>query len=150
MPETKCFRSKRILYRLAGVKIGMNVRICSSVTILGNGLLSMGDNTWIGHQTCIISTSSVVIGNDVDIAPRVYLGTGSHEIDIETPGIAGKGINKDIEISNGCWIGAGAIVLPGAFLGEKSIIAAGAVVKGVFNPYSLIGGVPAKFIKILK
>jgi acetyltransferase-like isoleucine patch superfamily enzyme len=132
------------------MKIGKNVRICSSVFMMGSGQLAIEDNTWIGHKAMIISTSSVKIGANVDIAPRVYIGTGSHEIDISGPRIAGKGTSQDIEIGDGVWIGAGAILLPGTKIAEKSIVAAGAVVKGNVPPYTLVGGIPAKVIKKLK
>ena len=45
LPDTHCFGIKRCLYRMAGVQIGRNVRICSSAVISGDGHLSIGDNT---------------------------------------------------------------------------------------------------------
>lgn len=150
LPDTRFFCLKRSVYRLAGIKVGNNVRICSSARILGNGSLSIGDNTWIGHETLIICSSNVIIGSNVDIAPRVFIGTGTHEIDLNTPGIAGNGISKDIIIGDGCWLGAGSIILPGTELGEKTVVAAGAVVNKSFSSYLVVGGVPAKVIKSLQ
>lgn len=150
IPETRGFRIKRSLYRVAGVKVGKNVRICSSVKIRGNGNLSIGDNTWIGHETLIISSSSILIGSDNDIAPKVYIGTGTHQIDILSPNIAGKGISKDVIINNGCWICVGSIILPGVKIGNKSIIAAGAVVSQTIPDFTIVGGIPAKVLKRLK
>lgn len=150
LPDTRCFGLKRILYRLAGAQIAKNVRICSSAKIIGNGNLSIGENTWIGHQVLIISTSIIQIGSNVDIAPRVYIGTGTHEIDIQTPGIAGKGLSKDILIDEGCWLCAGSYILPGSIIGKKSIVGAGAVVNGTFESFSLIAGFPAKIVKSYK
>lgn len=130
--------------------MGNNVRICSSAKILGNGCLTIGDNTWIGHETLIICSSTVIIGSNVDIAPRVFIGTGTHEIDINTAGIAGQGVSKDIEIADGCWLGAGSIILPGVKVGYKSVIAAGAVVTKDIDPYTMVGGVPARIIRTLQ
>ena len=150
LPDTRCFSLKRSLYRFAGADIGENVRICSSAKISGNGNLSIGVNSWIGHETMIISSSNVAIGSNVDIAPRVFIGTGTHEIDLTTAGIAGQGISKDINIGDGCWLGAGSIILPGVEIGQRTVVAAGAVVSKSFGSYLLIGGVPAKIIKSLK
>lgn len=150
LPDTRCFGFKRALYKFAGVEVGANVRICSSAKIIGNGKLIIGNNTWIGHDTLIISTSSIVIGDNVDIAPRVYIGTGTHEIDLTTPGIAGKGINKDVLIGSGCWIGVGSSILPGTILGDKTIVAAGAIVNKSFESHVIIAGVPGSVLKSLK
>lgn len=150
LPDTRCFGFKRFLYRFVGAKIGKNVRICSSVKISGNGNLSIGDNTWIGHETLIICSSTVIIGSNVDIAPRVFIGTGTHKVDLNAAGVAGEGISKDVIIGDGCWLGAGSIILPGTELGEKTVVAAGAVVTKSFGSYLVVGGVPARVIKSLK
>lgn len=150
IPTSRCHKFKAVLLRWAGVKVGNNVRICSSAKILGNGCLTIGDNTWIGHEALIICSSSIIIGSNVDIAPRVFIGTGTHEIDMNTVGIAGKGINKDIVIEDGCWLGAGSIILPGVVMGEKTVVAAGAVVNKSIDSYILVGGVPARIIRDLR
>lgn len=147
IPETRLFGLKRFFYRLAGVKIGSNVRICSSAKIQGNGILEIGDNTWIGSETLIISSSKITIGSDVDIAPRVYIGTGTHIIDVNSPNVAGHGISKDVIIGEGCWLGVSSIVLPGVVIGKKAIVAAGAVVQSTVAEQIIVGGIPAKFIK---
>ncbi|MCM4155369.1 acyltransferase [Gramella sp. AN32] len=150
LPETRFFGLKRKLFRFAGATIGENVRICSSVSIIGNGNLSIGDNTWIGHQTCIISSSSIIIGKNVDIAPRVYIGTGTHVVDIKSPNISGAGISENITIKDGCWVCVGSIILPGVELGIKSITAGGSLVNKNVLPFTIVGGVPAKLISKLK
>lgn len=127
LPETRLFALKRWIFRLCGADIADGVRICSSVTILGPGQLKIGSNTWIGHETMIITGSMVEIGADVDIAPRVFIGTGTHG---RGSGIkaAGPGIQKPVSIGNGCWIGAGSLLLPGVQLAPVTTIGAGATV----------------------
>ncbi|MBS9523188.1 acyltransferase [Litoribacter alkaliphilus] len=149
IPETRLFGLKNKLYKIAGATIGRGVRICSSVQIRGIGELSIGDHTWVGHNSHIISACNIVIGKNVDIAPNVFFTTGSHQINMSGERIAGKGIQEAINIGDGSWIAAGAIILPGTSIGNKCIVAAGAVVKGSFPDNSLIGGVPAKLIKQL-
>lgn len=148
LPETRAFGIKRILYRWAGATVGKNVRICSSVRILGAGNLEIGDNTWIGHETLIVASSNIKIGKDVDIAPRVFIGTGTHIIDINSPNVAGEGISKDIKIGDGCWLCVNTSILPGVEIGKKSIVGAGAVVTKSFVEESIIiAGIPAKELK---
>lgn len=148
IPESSFFGLKRFLWRLAGISVGNNVRISSSCKVLGSGDLSIGDNTWIGYQCLIVSSSKIVIGNNIDIAPRVYIGTGTHIIDPNAERIAATDASNDIRIEDGCWICANATILPGARIGKKCVVAAGAVVTGQFNEDKiLIGGMPAKKLK---
>ena len=53
-----------------------------------------------------------------------------------------------ITIEDDVWIGAHSIILKGVTIGRGSVVAAGAVVTKSFPPYSIIGGVPAKLLKM--
>lgn len=150
LPDTRCFRLKRFLYRICGVKIGINVRICSSAIICGDGELLIGDNTWIGHESFISSSSTVTIGADVNIAPRVFIGTGTHEIDFWGPAIAGRGYNQPIVISDGVWLCSNCVILPGVVVGRKALVAAGAVVTKNIPDKEMWGGIPARIIRNMK
>ena len=151
IPPTRAFRLKRNLYKWCGAKIDEGVRIVSTVRIIGNGNLSIGKNTWIGHYVTIICTSNIAIGKNCDIAPNVYIGNGTHEITPQKNRIAGIDCNKDIKIGNGCWLCAGTNILPGVTIGNHNVIAAGAVVnKSIKEDYTIFGGVPAIKIKNLK
>lgn len=55
-----------------------------------------------------------------------------------------------VEMGDNCFVGAGAIILPGTTIGNYCIVGAGAVVKGTFPDYSVIAGNPAKIIKMIK
>ncbi len=151
LPETRCFGFKRWLLRVRGAKIGKNVRICSSARFLGTGELEIGDNTWIGHECLISSSSKIIIGANCDLAPRVYIGTGTHEITVNCDRVADIEISRDIKIGDGCWLCVNTTILPGVEIGNKCIIAAGAVVTKPFQAdLLLIAGVPAVVRKILK
>ena len=134
---------------MAGTGLGKNVRICSSASILGSGRLVVGDNTWIGHQVLFIASSNIIIGKAVDIGPRVYIGTGTHEINPNESGSAGVGINKDVVIEDGVLVGVGSIIFPGVTIGAKSVIAAGAVVTENVPTHTVVGGVPARVLRSL-
>ena len=131
------------MLRWAGAKVGKNVRVCSSVMIVGAGELEIGDNTWIGHRCLISASSSVRIGKNVDIAPNVFIGNGTHGITPDRDRIADVECSRDVEVGDGCWLCAGSMVLPGVSLGAKCVVAAGSVVTRSFGPMKLLAGVPA-------
>ena len=144
MPETSCFSLKRRLLRWAGAEIGENVRICSSATILGCGELTVGNDTWIGQHCLIMASSKIEIGKNVDVAPMVYLGTGTHVPQFDRERCAGEGLNKDIKIGDGCWLCARTTVLPGVTVGKMTIVGAGAVVNRDLPGGITAVGVPAQ------
>lgn len=150
LPETRFFELKRVLLKIAGVKIGEKTRICSSVKILGNGRLTIGSDVWIGPQVLISCGGEIIIGDNVDIAPRVYIGTGSHIIDPKGLRAAGEGYNGTIHIGYGSWICTSATILPDSNpskirkIGSNSIIGAGAVVVSDISDGVVAVGVPAK------
>ena len=151
LPETGFFAVKRFLWKMAGVEVGEKVRICSSVTIIGNGELIIGAQTWIGPKAFISSSEKVEIGECCDIAPRVYIGDGTHSIELDSERIAGKGKTHPIKIGNGCWLAANCTILPGVNIADKCIVAAGAVVTKSFpDRESLIAGIPAGIKKNIK
>ena len=147
IPETRFFGAKRWLYRMCGIEIAQGVKICSSAVFLGPGRLTIGRDTWIGHQAMIVSGCSVEIGADVDVAPRAFIGTGTH-----APGSLGKaagpGLQKPVTIGDGCWIGAGSMILPGTHLAPVTTVGAGAIVtRNTERRGMTIAGNPAREIQ---
>lgn len=146
LPETRCFGFKVALLRWCGAYVGRDVRICSSATIIGNSKLVVGDDVWIGAGVFISATggATIEIGNHVDIAPRVMILTGSHEIDPHGTHIAGRGTSASVRIGSGCWLGASCIILPGVELPEKNLVAVGSVVThSILGTNRLVAGLPA-------
>ncbi len=127
------------------------MRVVSSARFLVGGPLSIGADTWVGHEVLVVGGDAAIsIGAYCDIAPRVTFVTGSHDIDPRGLHVAGKGYSLPISIADGCWICAGATILGGTRIGARSIVAAGAVVKGDFPAGSLIGGVPARILRAIE
>lgn len=95
---------------------------------------------WQAHD------ASITIGKSCYVAPNVGIITTNHDINNPSKHEAGK----PISIGDHCWIGMNAVVLPGVILGEHTVVAAGAVVTHSFpEGYCVVGGVPAKVIKML-
>ncbi len=85
----------------------------------------------------------IYIGDYTQIAPNVGIITGNHDLCDNR-----KHVVKDVHIGKYCWIGMGAIILPGVSLGDYTIVAAGAIVTKSFEEgFCVIGGNPAKLIK---
>jgi len=142
IPPTSLYKYKAILFRWAGVHLEKNVRIVSSVKIIGNGRLLIGENTFIGHETKIfMGGSEVLIGRNVDISSMVTIINGSHEPYTITGKAAGKGASKKIIINDGAWVCANVTLIGGANVGRLTIVAAGAVVtKKLKDNVTYVGG----------
>ena len=88
----------------------------------------------------------VIIGDYVQIGPRVSFETVTHGLHIR-PNQLRTSKSLPINICDYAWIGAGAIVTQGVTVGKGAIVAAGAVVTKDVEPFTVVGGVPAKLIK---
>lgn len=149
LPQTRFYKLKAIAYRLCGFDIHETVRVVSSVNFWGNIKLKIGRGTFIGHNGLILGGESlIIIGNDVDIAPRLTLVTGSHQIDMLGSRTAGNGYSNDVVIEDGAWIGANVTILGGVVIGSKSIIGAGSVVTKSIPANVIAVGNPCRSIRI--
>ena len=129
--------------------LGRNTRIeCTgSIRSIGKGLI-IGDRTTFGSDCFFGAAGGIEIGDDVVAGQYIRFHSENHTYDDLTKLIKDQGVtHKGIIIRNNCWIGAGAVFLDGAELGEGCVVAANAVVTKAFPENSVIGGVPAKIIK---
>lgn len=111
-------------------------------------LLRIGDRCVIGRGTHIVAHASIVIGDDVYTGPYVYITDQNHGYaDPEIPIGRQWPANAAVSIGAGSWLGAGAIVLPGASIGRNVVVAAGSVVRGRVPDRCVVAGVPAKVIR---
>lgn len=149
IPPSRCFALKRTLLRWAGAQIGTNTRVVSSARFYLTGRLVIGNETWIGHEVLVAGgDADVIIGSKVDIAPRVSLIAGSHELFTIKGRAAGKGCSLPITIEDGAWLCASSTLLGGVTVGRCGVVAAGALVNRDVKPGCVFGGVPAREIKI--
>ena len=105
--------------------------------------VSIGAMSSISNGAWVYALDKIVIGRNVCIGEDVRLITGSH--DISSPHF--NLVTKQITICDNVWVATGAIVLPGVTIGEGAVVAAGAVVTKDVEPWTVVGGNPAKFIK---
>ncbi len=113
------------------------------------GKVSIGSGCSINPYTIIYGHGKgVLIGNNVLIAAHCLLIPANHVFSrTDIPINQQDTISKGIIIEDDVWIAASCQVLDGVTIGKGSIIAAGSVVNKSVEPYSIVGGVPAKLIK---
>jgi len=147
-PLTRWYKLKAKMLNLAGVNCDSSIRIISSARIVTRNV-QIGVDTFIGHQVLISGNENykIQIGNNVDLAPRVCIVSGSHEIDMNGNHSAGKGSGGNVIIEDGVWIGANSTILPGVTIGKKAIIGAGSLVNKDIPSYCIAAGNPCKPIK---
>ncbi len=131
------------LLRLFGARLGRRPVIKPGVRVKYPWLFEAGDDCWIGEDAWIDNLAAVRLGNDVCISQGAYLCTGNHDWSDPAFGL----IVKPIEIGNGAWIGAKAILAPGAGAGECAVVAAGSVVSRPVPPFEVHAGNPAVFVR---
>lgn len=124
------------------------VDVHSQCTILNSERLSIGARVSI-HPVCYIDAAGgIEIGNDVSIAHHSTILSSEHTwSDPDTP-IRDQPVElRRTTIGNDVWLGAGCRILGGVQIGDRSIVAAGAVVTKNVPSGVIVGGVPARVIK---
>ena len=86
-----------------------------------------GKNVYANFNLTLVDDTHIYVGDNVMMAPNVVLATAAHPV---LPELRRKGYqyNAPVHIGDGCWLGAGVIVLPGVTIGRGSVIGAGSVV----------------------
>lgn len=138
-----------------------------------NSIITIGDRTYIGGGTTIISANSIQIGSDVLMAWGITIvDHDSHSLnwrdraeDVERwrVGMNGGGVreaariknwevvpNAPIVISDRVWIGFNSTILKGVTVGRASVIAAGSVVTKDIPSFSVVAGNPARVVRELE
>jgi carbonic anhydrase/acetyltransferase-like protein (isoleucine patch superfamily) len=111
-------------------------------------VLQIGNRCVIGRGSHIVAHHSLVIGDDVFTGPYVYITDQNHGYaDPDVPIGRQLPVNAAVQIGSGSWLGAGAVILPGACIGRNVVIAAGSVVRGTVPDHCVVAGVPAKIVR---
>ncbi|MCM7588845.1 acyltransferase [Enterobacter chuandaensis] len=142
----------------SGIRIGDNCWI-EAVYNYGNQKfqphLHIGERLYLSDNVHISCVSSLILGNDILIGSKVYIGDHSHgsyklgKYKIEPPAKKALDDIAPVKIGDCCWIGDNAIILAGTEICDGCVIAANAVVKGLkVEQPCLIGGIPAKVLKV--
>ncbi|MBT1442914.1 sugar O-acetyltransferase [Shewanella sp. JM162201] len=128
---------------------GNNIHIESTFNCDYGLNIHVGENFHANFGCVILDVAEVRIGDNCFIGPQVGIYTATHPID---PIQRKSGIEsgKPVTIGNNCWIGGHATINPGVTLGENVVVASGAVVTKSFASNLVIGGNPARVLKVIE
>ena len=133
------------------VIIGDNVKIAKRCSVFGgpDNVLEIGKETYVGMNTIINGfNAGVIIGANVSIAQNVNIMADSGpnaSLNMQNVFPIEKG---NIKIGDHSWIGASAIIMPDVTLGKYCVVAANSFVNKSFPAFSIIGGNPARLIRM--
>ena len=86
-----------------------------------------GDNVYANFNLTMVDDTHIYVGDCTLFGPNVVVATAGHPIDPELRAKAYQ-FNMPVRIGKNCWIGAGAVILPGVTIGDNTVIGAGSVV----------------------
>ena len=138
-----------------GIEIGENTIVMHGAVLhvynfrgMPQSGIKIGRDSLIGEYCVIRGQGGVTIGDRVYTSPFTQLLSVNHVFDDPTRPFVDQGITaQGIVIEDDVWLGAGAVITDGVRVGHHSVVAAGAVVTKDVAPYSIMAGVPARFIK---
>jgi acetyltransferase-like isoleucine patch superfamily enzyme len=157
--------TKYPLYIIGGNKISIGNNFSSfrrnRIEVFGKilnkdyyGQLIIGDNFSINDDCHIACINKIIIGNNVLFASKIFVTDHFHgNIDKESflkpPSLRPLYSKGEVVIEDNVWVGEGVVILPGVTIGENSVIGANSVITKSFPKNSIIGGNPARLIKLL-
>ena len=141
---TGMFRQWRIfLLNIFGAKISKTANIYSTTKIWAPWNLEMGSYACLGPYVDCYNQGKITIGANTVISQKAYLCASSHDTTDRTHTL----ILKPIVIQDQVWVAADAFIGPGVTIGQGAVVGARAAVFKDVEPWTVVGGNPAKFIK---
>lgn len=134
---------RRILLKAFGAEVSNTAVVYSSAKIYLPSNLIMGDYSQIGPEVDCYNVDKIVLKKGATVSQKTYLCSASHSIDE----IDGPLITAPIVLEKNSWVAADAFVGMGVTIGEGAIVGARAAVFKDVEPWNVVGGNPAKFIK---
>lgn len=138
------FGWRRFLLRLFGAHIGKGAEIMPSVRIWAPWNLEMGEHSCLGAYVDCYCVDKVSVGAHATVSQYSFLCTATHDISDPHMGL----VTAPINIEGEAWVCGDVFVAPGITIGEGAVAGARAVVIRNVDQWTVVGGNPAKFIKI--
>jgi putative colanic acid biosynthesis acetyltransferase WcaF len=134
---------KNILLRLFGAKIAKTAHVYSSAKVYYPANLTMGEYSCLASDVDCYNVAPITIGANTTVSQGTYLCTASHDVTNPLHPL----ITAPIIIEDQAWIGARAFVGMGVTIGQGTVVGATASVYKDVEPWIIVGGNPAKFIR---
>ncbi|MBS5602496.1 MAG: sugar O-acetyltransferase [Lactococcus lactis] len=165
LPENKSIHGKKIVQKINNTpieqtetivvlerqvfgKTGNNLYVTPPFQVDYGRHVEIGNNFYANMDCIFLDVNKIIIGDNVMVGPRVSFYTAGHPIDAEIR-IEELEFGLPITIEDNVWIGGSATILPGVTVGRNSIVAAGAVVTKDVPSNSIVGGNPARLIRVI-
>jgi len=133
-----------LLYRtLFGVSVGACSSIHMQCRFYNPSAVTIGRNSIINRGVLLDGRYPLTIGNNVSVSEEAMFVTLEHDPDSAT--FENRG--GPIVVADRAFVGTRALILPGVTIGEGAVVAAGAVVTRDVEPYTIVGGVPARLLR---
>jgi acetyltransferase-like isoleucine patch superfamily enzyme len=129
-----------VLVKLVRAAVHGDISLERGVRVTGKGGVEIGSETNVNAGVVLDGRGGLRIGSKVNISPEALILSAEH--DPRSPDFAG--VEAPVVIGDRVWIAARAMVLPGSTIGEGAVVAAGAVVRGEVDPWSIVAGNPAR------
>jgi putative colanic acid biosynthesis acetyltransferase WcaF len=133
-----------MLLRMFGATVGRHVHIHPAVRIAVPWNLRIGHHTAVGDSAILYSLGKIDIGQYVTISQYAHLCAGTHETKTRVMTL----LKTPITIGNDVWIATDAYVGPGVHVGDRAVVGARASVYSDVPADQVVGGNPAKFIRL--
>jgi acetyltransferase-like isoleucine patch superfamily enzyme len=137
---------RNFLSQITDSEIDESVTVFTPLHINYGKHTKIGKNVFINFDCVFLDLGGITIEDNVLIAPKVSLLTEGHPTSIVDRHSL---IPKPIHIKKNAWIGANATILQGVTIGENAIVASGSVVSKDVPDNTIVGGIPAKFLKTI-
>lgn len=134
---------RNILLRMFGAKIPLDSLIYPSCTIWAPWNLEIGKYSCVGPDTKLYNKNKIIIRHNAVVSQGCFLCTASHDITDPKHSLT----TAPIIIEDRAWVAADAFVGMGVTIGRGAVVGARAAVFKDVEPWTVVGGNPAKFIK---
>lgn len=134
---------------LRKLHLGRHVAISPTVSFANGHNVVIGNRVNVGAHASLWAgpdKARIVLGDDVLIAPGVMMTATNYRFNDGSPITRQSLKEADIVVGNDVWIGYGAVLLPGARIGDGAIVGAGAVVRGEVPPRAIVANTPASVV----
>lgn len=139
---------RRWVLNSMGARIAHGALVYRNVLVLGN--VRVGARSSISNNSCLNgATAGISIGTDVMIAPGCCIVAFDHGIRLAAgPMIRQALVEAPVRIGDDVWIAANCTITAGVTIGAGAVVAANSVVTADVEPQAIVGGVPARFLKM--